>query len=83
MSLVEKLVKYFDFQKDKGCNIKNCNNNTFKTIVLKEIELKKQNIRDIAKINLCEEHYKEFGNILKDLNKESGKNFKVIRAVEV
>ena len=80
MNPIEMLLKNFDFRKENGtCFSPECKNNATHKIVMKEVNLRQKNEKDLAEIKLCEEHTPMIETITRELNEKLAGNFIVYR----
>jgi hypothetical protein len=80
MNPTEVLLKKFDFRKENGtCFVPECNNNATHKIIMREVNLRLKNEKDLAEIKLCEEHTPMIKAIARDLNEKFAGNFIVYR----
>ena len=62
------LISNFDFRK-RGCQVFGCDEKVKVKILFREFFLNEPNVRDLASINLCEEHVEMVEGIRKEMNK--------------
>jgi len=83
MNSFEYLVNHFDFRrKPDECNIPECSEKAKKIFILEEFNLKLHRKKGIAEIKLCSEHLSKINPIIRELNENFAKDFKVIRFSE-
>ena len=80
MKPIEILVKEFDFKKNGGlCFSHECFSNSTRAVKLKETNLIKQQNREIAHVEVCNDCFKVIDKVVKRINKEVYGNFKIIK----
>jgi len=80
MEISEILVSKFDFRSENGnCFFKYCGQKAIKKIMFREFNLKHQTVKDLAEVNLCEEHARIMVPLVRELNQKSEGRFRIIR----
>lgn len=78
--VINLILQNFDIKKmENNCNINDCEEKPELSILFKETQLKKQKNRDLAKIYICKKHLNKIEYLLKQMNKISIKEGKVVK----
>ncbi len=79
MSKLEELIKVFDFKRDSGeCFAHECFSPSTKTVILRENDLKSLDSKEVAQIEICDDHFNLLDHVLRKMNTEVYGNLKMI-----